>query len=78
MCPIRLQVVAAKAQQWGVRQLVVDPVMIATSGDMLADDSAGKAILELLLPMATIVTPNIPEAEALLGAGKGRCGAMPA
>ncbi len=59
--------------QWGVRQLVVDPVMVATSGDYLADESAGRAILELLLPLATIVTPNIPEAEALLGAPRGRC-----
>jgi hydroxymethylpyrimidine kinase/phosphomethylpyrimidine kinase len=67
-----VQVVAAKVQQWGVRQLVVDPVMVATSGDYLADQSAGRAILELLLPLATIVTPNIPEAESLLGATRGR------
>ncbi len=48
--------------------LVVDPVMIAKSGDRLLADEARAAVVEALLPIARVVTPNIPEAEALLGA----------
>ncbi len=47
--------------------LVVDPVLVATSGDELTKANAKDAIVEKLMPMATIITPNIPEAEALLG-----------
>lgn len=47
--------------------LVVDPVMAAKSGDPLVDDTAVSAYRETLLPLATIVTPNLPEAERLLG-----------
>ncbi|KAI9355929.1 Phosphomethylpyrimidine kinase-domain-containing protein [Zopfochytrium polystomum] len=46
--------------------LVVDPVMVATTGASLVDQDALHAILTLLLPMATVVTPNVPEAEAIL------------
>jgi hydroxymethylpyrimidine/phosphomethylpyrimidine kinase len=45
--------------------LVVDPVMVAKSGDPLLQENARTALIELLLPLATIVTPNIPEAEVL-------------
>lgn len=47
--------------------LVVDPVMVAASGDRLIDDGAEAAIVERLFPIATIVTPNIPEAAVLAG-----------
>ncbi|ABI64845.1 phosphomethylpyrimidine kinase [Maricaulis maris MCS10] len=47
--------------------LVLDPVMVATSGDLLVDEGAQAAIRDRLLPMATLVTPNIPEAEKLTG-----------
>jgi hydroxymethylpyrimidine/phosphomethylpyrimidine kinase len=47
--------------------LVVDPVMVAKSGDRLLDRDAETAYRERLLPLATVVTPNLPEAEALLG-----------
>lgn len=47
--------------------LVVDPVMIAQSGARLLDESALKVLTDLLLPRATLLTPNLPEAEALLG-----------
>ena len=47
--------------------LVVDPVMVATSGDRLLDPAAVAAILEELLPLAALVTPNLPEAEILAG-----------
>lgn len=47
--------------------LVVDPVMVAKGGHKLLDDAAHAALLTRLIPMATLVTPNIPEAEALTG-----------
>jgi hydroxymethylpyrimidine/phosphomethylpyrimidine kinase len=47
--------------------LVVDPVMIATSGARLLDPDAVQAMLEELIPLADVLTPNLPEAEALLG-----------
>lgn len=46
-------------------KLVVDPVMVAKSGDPLLQENARTALIDLLLPMATVVTPNIPEAEVL-------------
>jgi hydroxymethylpyrimidine/phosphomethylpyrimidine kinase len=48
-------------------QLIVDPVMIATSGAELIDDTAIAAIRDRLLPRARLVTPNVPEAEVLTG-----------
>ena len=47
--------------------IVLDPVMIAKSGDALLRDDAVEALRELLLPLATVVTPNLPEAERLSG-----------
>jgi hydroxymethylpyrimidine/phosphomethylpyrimidine kinase len=47
--------------------LVVDPVMVATSGDRLIEDDAVAAVRDELLPLADLVTPNVPEAAALLG-----------
>jgi hydroxymethylpyrimidine/phosphomethylpyrimidine kinase len=47
--------------------LVVDPVMIATSGARLLDSDAVEAMVEELIPLADVLTPNLPEAEALLG-----------
>lgn len=49
--------------------VVLDPVMVATSGDRLVPEDAVAAIRELLLPLATVVTPNVPEAEVLSGLG---------
>ena len=46
---------------------VLDPVMVATSGDKLIDEKARTALKEILIPKATIITPNLPEAEELLG-----------
>ncbi|HHI96286.1 MAG TPA: bifunctional hydroxymethylpyrimidine kinase/phosphomethylpyrimidine kinase, partial [Thermodesulfatator atlanticus] len=48
-------------------QLVVDPVMVAKGGARLLEEEALKALREKLLPLATVITPNIPEAEALVG-----------
>ena len=54
---------AARKPAW----LVVDPVMISTSGARLLDEAAVGVLTEELIPLADILTPNIPEAEALLG-----------
>jgi hydroxymethylpyrimidine/phosphomethylpyrimidine kinase len=52
----------------GEAPVVVDPVMVAESGAVLLDEKAREALVERLLPLATVVTPNIPEARALAGA----------
>ncbi|NAZ86677.1 bifunctional hydroxymethylpyrimidine kinase/phosphomethylpyrimidine kinase [Kineococcus indalonis] len=52
--------------------LVVDPVMVATSGDRLLDESAVTAVREELVPVADLVTPNVPEAAVLLGTDPAR------
>ncbi len=62
-----IMLVAEKIQQYEIKNLVIDPVMVATSGDKLLQDEAIQALQELLLPMARVITPNIPEAEILLG-----------
>ena len=49
--------------------IVVDPVMVATSGDRLLDESAIAAVRERLVPLAALITPNLPEAAALLATG---------
>ncbi len=54
----------------GDAPVVIDPVMVAESGAVLLDDEARTALVERLLPLATVVTPNIPEARALSGAGE--------
>ena len=61
-----IQAVADRVQRWGLR-LVVDPVMIATSGDPLLQPQAIATLRSLLLPLAEVVTPNLPEAEVLTG-----------
>ena len=50
-----------------VSTLVVDPVLVATSGDSLAGSEVAEALRTHLFPLATIITPNLPEASALLG-----------
>ncbi|MGN6558436.1 MAG: bifunctional hydroxymethylpyrimidine kinase/phosphomethylpyrimidine kinase, partial [Solirubrobacterales bacterium] len=54
----------------GEAPVVIDPVMIAESGAVLLDDEARLALAEKLLPLAAVVTPNIPEARALTGLGE--------
>ena len=61
-----IRVIAAKLKEYGAKNLVVDPVMVATSGDRLITEDAVSALKELLLPLATVLT-NIPEAEILSG-----------
>ncbi len=62
-----VELVAAKVREHGLRPLVVDPVMVAKSGDRLLREDAVQALRERLLPLATVLTPNLPEAEVLLG-----------
>ena len=58
-------VIAEKIKKYGAENVVVDPVMVATSGSKLMADEALTVLKEQLLPLATVVTPNIPEAEIL-------------
>ena len=62
-----IEVVADAMKSKAPQALVVDPVMAAKSGDPLVDDTAVAAYRETLFPLATIVTPNLPEVERLLG-----------
>ena len=62
-----IAVIADKLRQYGARNIVVDPVMVATSGARLISEEAVDALKEKLLPLATLLTPNIPEAEVLSG-----------
>ena len=62
-----IRIIAQKLGQYAPKNIVVDPVMISTSGSkLLADDAAGE-LCQQLLPLATLLTPNLPEAEALSG-----------
>src|SRR4249919_679510 len=54
----------------GDAPVVVDPVMVAETGAILLDEDARAALVERLLPLAAVVTPNIPEARALTGVGE--------
>jgi hydroxymethylpyrimidine/phosphomethylpyrimidine kinase len=60
-----VEVVASVLSRRRVPHLVVDPVMVATSGDALLRDDAIAVLVERLFPLATLVTPNLPEAERL-------------
>src|SRR5882762_7391127 len=59
--------VAERIRHWGIDHLVVDPVMVAKSGDRLLREDAVQALVRDLLPLALVVTPNLPEAEVLVG-----------
>ena len=62
-----IEAVAAGLAEHRVGKLVVDPVMVAKSGDALLEADARKALIDRILPLALVVTPNLPEAEALSG-----------
>ncbi len=62
-----IAVIAEKLKQYGAKKIVVDPVMVATSGAKLLRDDAVEALCRELLPLAAVLTPNIPEAEILSG-----------
>ena len=62
-----IQVVADRARHYQVERLVVDPVMVAKSGDPLLRPEAREALIEALLPLAYVITPNHHEAQVLTG-----------
>lgn len=64
------RVVAERMAQWKPNHLVIDPVMVAKSGDHLLDPGAVEELRDHLLPLATLLTPNLPEAAVLLGGGQ--------
>lgn len=61
------RVIGARLRYYGAKNIVVDPVMVATSGSRLMESDAVSALKEELFPLAALVTPNIPEAEVLAG-----------
>ena len=62
-----IEIVADTLRHRRAIPLVVDPVMVATSGARLLEDAAVEALIQRLLPLASLITPNLPEAEVLLG-----------
>lgn len=62
-----IKMIAEKLKEYYADNIVVDPVMVATSGAKLIEDDAVSALKEYLLPMAAVLTPNIPETEVLSG-----------
>jgi hydroxymethylpyrimidine/phosphomethylpyrimidine kinase len=64
--PTTIAAIVAGLQRWSPRHDVHDPVMVATSGDRLLDQGAVEALRTGLIPRASLITPNLPEAAALL------------
>lgn len=62
-----IKVIAAKLKEYQARHIVVDPVMVATSGGRLLADDAADTLIRELIPLAQVITPNIPEGEVLCG-----------
>jgi len=62
-----IRAVAGKLRQHGIGQVVLDPVMVAKSGDRLLQDEAVEELRATLVPLARVITPNLPEAGTLLG-----------
>lgn len=62
-----VRVIAEKLREYSPKNIVVDPVMVATSGAKLMSDGVISTLVEELFPLATVITPNIPEAEVLSG-----------
>jgi hydroxymethylpyrimidine/phosphomethylpyrimidine kinase len=65
--PEIVEVVAWAIQHYGIPNVVLDPVMVATSGDRLIAEETVSVLVEKLFPLATVITPNLDEAELLLG-----------
>ncbi|HWP51399.1 MAG TPA: bifunctional hydroxymethylpyrimidine kinase/phosphomethylpyrimidine kinase [Clostridia bacterium] len=62
-----IEIIAQKLGDYRAQNIVVDPVMVSTSGSRLISDGALDTLKTKLLPMAAVITPNIPEAECLCG-----------
>ena len=62
-----IEAIASALARWKPKHIVLDPVMVATSGDRLLSTDAVSALRERLVPLASLITPNLPEAAVLLG-----------
>lgn len=62
-----VRVIAQKLREYGAKKIVVDPVMVSTSGSRLISEDAVETLGRELFPIADLLTPNIPEAEVLTG-----------
>ena len=62
-----IRVIADRLRHYDAKNIVVDPVMVATSGSALMKNDAVQTLIDKLLPISTLVTPNIPEAQVLSG-----------
>lgn len=65
--PALMEVIVDRLKSHNAKNIVVDPVMVSTSGSKLMEEEAVSTLKNRLMPMATLVTPNIPEAEVLTG-----------
>lgn len=72
-----VQCVARMLRKYAITNVVLDPVMVSTSGHKLIEDSAIEVLKSKLMPMVRVVTPNIPEAEILLGETISKQGDLP-
>src|SRR6202140_3043712 len=64
--PAAIEAIAAGLTRWSPQHIVLDPVMVATSGDRLLPTDAAESLRTKLIPRAALITPNLPEAAALL------------
>ncbi|ROR29374.1 hydroxymethylpyrimidine/phosphomethylpyrimidine kinase [Mobilisporobacter senegalensis] len=62
-----IEIMSRKLEEYKISNIVLDPVMISTSGSKLLSDDGMKALIDRLFPIASIITPNIPEASCLSG-----------
>lgn len=62
-----IRVIAERLTRYGAKHIVVDPVMVSTSGCRLLNEDAQEALVTCLFPLAQVITPNIPEASVLSG-----------
>ena len=68
--PATVRVVAQAIRQFKFKHVVLDPVMVATSGDRLIAEETIAVLMDELFPLATVITPNLDEVALLLGMGK--------
>jgi hydroxymethylpyrimidine/phosphomethylpyrimidine kinase len=64
--PASIDAIVAGLKRWSPKHVVLDPVMVATSGDRLLAADAVEALRTKLIPLASVITPNLPEAARLL------------
>ena len=62
-----IKIIAIKLKEYNATNIVIDPVMVSTSGSRLINKDAYEALVDYLLPLGTVTTPNIPEAEVFTG-----------